>query len=55
VIFVGGSLLFLVLVAKKGEKVSYHGYHGSTFYLCNEHWFVIIISLSCDACMALKL
>jgi hypothetical protein len=46
---IGGSLslLFLVLVAKKGEKVSYLG---STFYLCNEHRFVIIIiSLSCDA------
>jgi hypothetical protein len=38
---------FLVLVAKKGEKVSYLG---STFYLYNEHQFVIIIiSLSCDA------
>jgi hypothetical protein len=39
---------FLVLVAKKGEKVSSLS---STFYLCNEHRFVIIIiSLSRDAC-----
>jgi hypothetical protein len=47
-LWIGGSLLFLVLVAKKGEKVSYLS---STFYLCNEHRFVIIIiSLSRDAC-----
>jgi hypothetical protein len=46
-LWIGGSLLFLVLVAKKGEKYSYLS---STFYLCNEHWFVIIIiSLYCDA------
>jgi hypothetical protein len=43
---VGGSL-FLVLVAKKGEKDSHLS---STFNLCNEQLSVIIIRLTCDAC-----